>query len=40
MIVTFKGFPRLVDTVGGVDVYVPEDISSWYSGAYGHLQGA
>ncbi len=28
MIVTFKGFPRLVDAVGGVDMYVPETVST------------
>jgi len=28
MVVDFKGFPRLVDAVGGVDMYVPETIST------------
>jgi polyisoprenyl-teichoic acid--peptidoglycan teichoic acid transferase len=28
MIVNFKGFPRLVNAVGGVDLYVPETIST------------
>lgn len=30
MIVKMKGFPRMIDAVGGVDVYVPKTISSWY----------
>jgi len=28
MIVNFRGFPRLVDAVGGVDLYVPKSIST------------
>jgi LCP family protein required for cell wall assembly len=28
MIVTFKGFPRLVDAGGGVDMYVPQTVST------------
>ena len=32
MIVNFRGFPDLIDSVGGVVVDVPSDISSWYSG--------
>ncbi len=28
MIVNFKGFPRLVNAVGGVDLYVPQTIST------------
>ena len=28
MIVTFKGFPRLVDAVGGVNMYVPETVTT------------
>ena len=28
MIVDFKGFPRLVDAVGGVDMYIPETVTT------------
>jgi len=28
MVVNFKGFPRLVNAVGGVDLYVPETVST------------
>jgi LCP family protein required for cell wall assembly len=32
VILNMKKFPRLIDAVGGVDVYVPKTISSWYPG--------
>ena len=32
MLVNFHGFPDLIDSVGGVVVDVPHDISSWYTG--------
>jgi len=32
MVVNFRGFPKLVDSVGGVTVDVPKNISSWYTG--------
>ncbi len=32
MIVSMRGFPAMIDAVGGVDVYVPRTISSWYTG--------
>ncbi len=32
MMVNFHGFPKLIDSVGGVVVDVPKDITSWYSG--------
>ena len=32
MVVNFHGFPRLIDSVGGVVIDVPSDITSWYSG--------
>ena len=32
MTVNFRGFPKLVDSVGGVTVNVPKNISSWYTG--------
>ncbi len=32
MMVNFHGFPKLIDSVGGVVVDVPHDITSWYSG--------
>ena len=32
MVVTFQGFPDLIDSVGGVVVNVPSDLTSWYSG--------
>ena len=32
MMVNFHGFPKLIDSVGGVVVDLPRDISSWYSG--------
>ncbi len=32
MVVNFHGFPSLIDSVGGVVVNVPSDITSWYSG--------
>ena len=32
MIVNMRGFPAMIDAVGGVDVYVPKTISSWYTG--------
>jgi len=32
VIVTMSKFPRVVNSVGGIDVYVPKTISSWYSG--------
>jgi LCP family protein required for cell wall assembly len=32
MVVNFYGFPDLIDSVGGVVVNVPKDITSWYSG--------
>lgn len=28
MVVNFKGFPRLVNAVGGIDMYVPETVST------------
>jgi LCP family protein required for cell wall assembly len=34
MVVNFTGFPRLVDAVGGVDLYVPKTIST-IAGTYG-----
>jgi LCP family protein required for cell wall assembly len=34
MVVNFTGFPRLVDAVGGVDLYVPKTIST-IAGKYG-----
>ncbi len=33
MLVSFHGFPALVDSVGGVVVNVPHDLTSWYSGS-------
>jgi len=33
MTVNFRGFPDLVDSVGGVVVNVPKNITSWYSGS-------
>ena len=39
MIVNMRGFPAMIDAVGGVDVYVPKTISSWYTGGtHGDLQ--
>jgi LCP family protein required for cell wall assembly len=35
MVVNFKGFPKLVNAVGGLDYYVPETISSEF-GTDGH----
>ena len=32
MLVNFQGFPDLIDSVGGVVVNVPSDLTSWYSG--------
>ena len=32
MTVNFRGFPKLVDSVGGVTVSVPKNITSWYTG--------
>jgi LCP family protein required for cell wall assembly len=32
MMVNFHGFPKLIDSVGGVVVDVPHDITSWYPG--------
>jgi polyisoprenyl-teichoic acid--peptidoglycan teichoic acid transferase len=32
MVINFHGFPGLIDSVGGVVVNVPSDITSWYSG--------
>jgi LCP family protein required for cell wall assembly len=32
MVVNFQGFPRLVDSVGGVDMYVPKTISTLTGG--------
>ncbi len=32
MLVNFRGFPDLINSVGGVTVTVPKDITSWYSG--------
>jgi len=32
MVVNFHGFPALIDSVGGVVINVPSDITSWYSG--------
>ena len=32
MLVNFHGFPDLIDSVGGVVVNVPQDLTSWYSG--------
>jgi len=32
MILNMRGFPAMIDAVGGVDVYVPKTISSWYTG--------
>jgi polyisoprenyl-teichoic acid--peptidoglycan teichoic acid transferase len=32
MLVNFHGFPDLIDSVGGVVVDVPQDLTSWYSG--------
>ena len=32
VVIDFNGFPRAIDAVGGVDVYVPRTITSWYSG--------
>jgi len=32
MLVNFHGFPDLIDSVGGVVVNVPHDLTSWYSG--------
>jgi len=32
VLVKLNMFPKLIDAAGGVDVNVPEDISSWYSG--------
>jgi polyisoprenyl-teichoic acid--peptidoglycan teichoic acid transferase len=32
ILVKLDSFPKLIDAIGGVDVRVPKDISSWYSG--------
>ncbi len=32
MLVNFHGFPALIDSVGGVVIDVPHDITSWYTG--------
>jgi len=32
MSVSMGGFPRLIDSVGGIDVNVPQTITSWYTG--------
>ena len=32
MLVNFHGFPALIDSVGGVVINVPSDLTSWYSG--------
>ena len=32
MLVNFHGFPDLINSVGGVVVDVPHDLTSWYSG--------
>ena len=32
MLVNFHGFPALIDSVGGVVVNVPHDLTSWYTG--------
>jgi LCP family protein required for cell wall assembly len=48
MIVNMRGFPAMIDAVGGVDVYVPKTISSWYIGGrtvtfkrgWNHMDGA
>jgi LCP family protein required for cell wall assembly len=32
MIVSFRGFPRMIDAVGGVTVNVPATVTSWYPG--------
>ena len=32
VIVSFGGFPRFIDDIGGINVYVPKTIKSWYSG--------
>jgi len=32
MLVNFHGFPALIDSVGGVVINVPHDLTSWYTG--------
>jgi LCP family protein required for cell wall assembly len=32
IIISLNSFPRLIDALGGVDVTVPETVTSWYSG--------
>jgi LCP family protein required for cell wall assembly len=32
MVVNFHGFPALIDSVGGVVIDVPHDLTSWYTG--------
>ncbi len=32
MLVNFHGFPDLIDSVGGVVINVPQDLTSWYTG--------
>jgi LCP family protein required for cell wall assembly len=32
IVISLNTFPRLIDSVGGIDVDVPETVTSWYSG--------
>jgi LCP family protein required for cell wall assembly len=32
IVISLNSFPRLIDAIGGVDVDVPETVTSWYSG--------
>jgi polyisoprenyl-teichoic acid--peptidoglycan teichoic acid transferase len=32
VLVNFHGFPALIDSVGGVEIDVPADLTSWYTG--------
>jgi LCP family protein required for cell wall assembly len=48
VVVNFYGFEHAIDAVGGIDVYVPRTITSWYSGGvtvtfkkgWNHMNGA
>lgn len=47
LVVSFQGFSKVIDAVGGVDIRVPRTITSWYSGGqtvtfrkgWNHLNG-
>jgi LCP family protein required for cell wall assembly len=32
VVISFQGFTKVIDAVGGIDIYVPRTITSWYSG--------